>query len=353
MRTSDFKFQLPKKLISRYPNLKRSECRLLVFDRLTTKITHHFFSDLPEILNPGDLLIFNDTRVIPARLYGYSVTGKKVEILIERILNDYQAVAHIYSSELVQLGEKFILGSNLNIYIYVIKIYYSYKLFKIYFDNINYNNVLSLLNDIGHIPIPPYFHRLDEIIDYELYQTVYGSKLGSIAAPTAGLHFDTLLINRLLNLGIEISFITLHIGSATFQPVRVTLIEHHVMHDEYIEVSQSTIESILRCKERKNRVIAVGTTVVKALETAAMNTKSLSIIESFSGYSRIFIFPGYRFKIVDSLITNFHLPESTLIMLVAAFAGYRNILRVYNAAIDLNYKFLSYGDSMFITCRSE
>lgn len=350
MKTKDFKFNLPKTLIAKYPNLERNKCRLLVLNALTGKITHHIFFDLIKQLVPGDLLVFNNTRVIPARLFGCTIrNGKAIEILIERILNTCQVLAYIQPSALIKIGTNLILGQNLDIHAHITNVHkYNYgKLFEICFDD-NKNDVLTILNNIGHIPIPPYLKRLAEPIDYELYQTVYSLYPGSIAAPTAGLHFDIILLDILLNLGIEIAFVTLHVGSASFHPVRVNMIKDHVMQDEYIEVPDLTVDAILRCKNRKNRVIAVGTTVVKSLETAAIYAKNNLIIESFSGYARTFIIPGYRFRVVDALITNFHLPQSTLIMLVAAFAGYQNIFNAYYEAINLQYKFLSYGDSMLI-----
>lgn len=350
MKTADFKYKLPKNLIAKYPILDRSTCRLLLLNSKTGRIIHCLFLDIVEKLIPGDLIIFNDTRVIPARLYGRTVTGKKIEILIERILNNNQALAYIWPSELVTLNIHIILEEDSEVSVYVMKLYnkgYN-KLFRIYFNTNKYYNILTMLNYIGHIPLPPYLKRLDESIDYELYQTIYGFNLGSIAASTAGLHFDAILMNTLLNIGIEIAFVTLHVGSATFQPVRVNMVQQHIMHDEYIKVSQKTIKAILCCKKRGNKVIAVGTTVAKSLETASIYAKNNLFIESFEGYSRLFIYPGYQFRIVDALITNFHLSESTLLMLVAAFAGYKNTFRAYNEAICLQYKFLSYGDAMCI-----
>lgn len=350
MKTADFNFNLPKKLIAKYPNLERSKCRLLVLNTFTGNITHHIFFDLVKKLIPGDLLIFNNTQVIPAKLFGCTIKGKKIEILIERILNNYQALVHIQPAESIKIGTKLILGQNLDVHVHITNIYNNNynKLFEIYFDDDN-DDVLTILNNIGYIPIPPYLKRQVEAIDNELYQTIYGLYPGAIAAPTAGLHFDTALLNSLLNLGIEMAFITLHVGSASFYPVRSNIIKNHIMHDEYIEVPNSTANAILRCKKRKNKVIAVGTTVVKSLETAAIYAQNNVIIEPFSGYAKTFIFPGYRFRVVDALITNFHLPRSTLIMLVAAFAGHQNILNTYYEAINLQYKFLSYGDSMLIT----
>lgn len=349
MKTTDFSFVLPKYLIARYPNLKRSSCKLLLLHRTTGQIMHRVFSDLPEELVPGDLLIFNDTRVIPARLYGRLINGGKVEILIVRIINDYTALAYIRASKLIKLNSDVILGNDESVRINVMNIRND-RLFEINFDKNNGKNILEVLNSIGHIPIPPYFKRMDENIDYELYQTVYGVRLGSIASPTAGLHFDNFLLKALSAMGIKFAFITLHIGLATFQPVRVDTIEHHVMHSEYVEVPQHTVTAILECKKNKNRVIAVGTTVVKSLETAAMQSKNQDIIITpFFGYTRTFIFPGYNFRIVDALITNFHLPKSTLIMLVSAFSTNHYILNAYQMAILYKYKFFSYGDAMFIT----
>lgn len=347
MRTSDFIFELPKNLIARYPNLERSLCRLLLLNRMNGEIKHRIFSDLSEELVSGDLLIFNDTRVIPARLYGKIINGGNVEILITHIVNSYTVFAYMRSSTLITLNSDVFFKENEEIRAKVINIHNN-GLFSISF-HANEKDVFQILNTIGHIPIPPYFKRLDEEIDYELYQTVYSTNLGSIAAPTAGLHFDNSLLKTLYSMGVNFSFITLHIGLATFQPIKTDLIENHVMHAEYVEVSKKTVEAILKCKNSKNRVIAVGTTVVKSLETASIYSKKHDlIIEPFCGYTRVFIFPGYNFRIVDALITNFHMPKSTLIMLVAAFAGYNNTLNAYYNAISFKYRFFSYGDAMFV-----
>lgn len=350
MKTADFKFELPKELIAKYPQIERSKCKLLVLNTLTGEMRHSIFYDLVNQLIPGDLLVLNNTRVIPAKLLGCFANGKKIEVFIERILSDHQALVYIRPNKLIEKYTRLILGTDLNVYAHVIDFYQDKynKLFKIYFDDHN-SNVLTILNNFGNIPIPPYLKRQPEKIDHTLYQTVYNLYPGSTAAPTAGLHFDTVLLDALLRSGVEVAFITLHIGSASFCPVRTNFIKNHVMHKEYIDVPNLTVDAILRCKKRKNRVIAVGTTVVKSLETAAIHSKNGAIIESFSGYAQTFIIPGYHFRIVDAVITNFHLSQSTLIMLVVAFAGYKNIFNAYYEAIKLQYKFLSYGDAMFIT----
>lgn len=348
MKTAEFSFELPKCLIAQYPNLERSSCRLLLLNRITGKIKHRNFLDLTKELMPGDLLVFNNTRVIPAKLYGRIISNrKKIEIFIVQIINDYMALAYINNFKSVKLNSDLLLGNDENIRISVIDIQNN-GLFSISF-NENGEDILKILNSIGRIPIPPYLKRVDEEIDYELYQTVYGLHVGSIAAPTAGLHFDNFLLNILRVMGINFAFITLHIGLATFQPVRVNMIEDHVMHAEYAEVPCQTVEAILKCRKNGNRVVAVGTTVVKSLETAAIFSKGNDIIEPFFGYTHTFIFPGYNFRIVDALITNFHLPRSTLIMLVSAFSSCDYILNAYRVAIARGYKFFSYGDAMFIS----
>lgn len=348
MKTKDFVFELPKSLIARYPNIKRSTCKLLLLNRITGKVAHRIFLDLSKELVPGDLLIFNDTRVIPARLYGRIVNGGAIEILVIRIINDYTALAYVRASKLLKLNDDVILEENENIQVNIVSIHDN-GLVNINFDKSG-QSVLKVLNTVGHIPIPPYFKRIDENIDYELYQTVYSTCLGSIAAPTAGLHFDNFLLKVLCTMGVKFAFITLHIGLATFKPVRTDMIKNHIMHAEYVEVSKETVEAILTCKKNKCRVIAVGTTVVKSLETASIYSKRHDIIiEPFFGYTRVFIFPGYNFRIVDAIITNFHLPRSTLIMLVSAFTNLSYILNAYHIAIANRYKFFSYGDAMFIT----
>ena len=286
------------------------------------------------------LRIFNNTKVIPARLYGKKVSGGKIEVLIERLLEGNRALAHIKASKSPKIGAELILGENDNIQVTMVARHDA--LFELQFPN----DVLSILNEIGHIPLPPYIDRPDDAQDREVYQTVYSKVPGAVAAPTAGLHFDKPLLDKLKQKGVEMEFVTLHVGAGTFQPVRVENIETHIMHAEYAEVPESVVKAVLDCKARGNKVIAVGTTSVRALESAAQQTGTIA---PYFADTRIFIYPGYQFKVIDSLITNFHLPESTLIMLVSAFAGYENTMSAYQHAVKEKYQFFSYGDAMLIT----
>ncbi|CUX97068.1 tRNA preQ1(34) S-adenosylmethionine ribosyltransferase-isomerase QueA [Candidatus Hoaglandella endobia] len=344
MRVADFFFKLPNNLIARYPQAERSACRLLSLDGQTGEITHRIFTDLLTILVAGDLLVFNNTRVIPARLFGRKFSGGKIEVLVERVLDDNRVLAHVRTSNTPKAGDTILLGDNQTIDVTMVARYET--LFELRFNNTN--NVLTLLNESGHIPLPPYIDRPDETMDRELYQTVYGDRPGAVAAPTAGLHFDEPLQAALRAKGIEMAFLTLYVGTGSFQPVRVENIEQHKMHAERAEVPQEVVDAVLACKARGNRVIAVGTTSVRSLESAAA-AAGKKILVPFFGDTRIFIYPGYRFHIIDALITNFHLPASTLIMLVAAFAGYRHTLAAYREAVAQGYHFFSYGDAMFIT----
>lgn len=340
MQLSDFHFELPNALIARYPTEKRSECRLLSLDGQTGIIEHGVFTDIVDKLQMGDLLIFNNTRVIPARVYGHKASGGKIEILVERLLENHRVLAHVKASKSPKVGAELLLGEQDPVSVTMIARHDS--LFELQFPS----DVLTILEQIGHIPLPPYIDRADDEQDREVYQTVYNKVPGAVAAPTAGLHFDEQLLDALKQKGVEMGFVTLHVGAGTFQPVRVDSIEEHIMHAEYAEVSQAVVDAVNACKARGNRVIAVGTTSVRALESAAQHTGK---IVPFFADTRIFIYPGYQFNVVDALITNFHLPESTLIMLVSAFAGYQNTMQAYQEAVKAGYRFFSYGDAMFIT----
>lgn len=344
MRVADFSFELPESLIAHYPQPQRSACRLLSLDGPTGQLTHGIFTDLLEKLNPGDLLVFNNTRVIPARLYGRKASGGKIEMLVERMLDDKRVLAHIRASKAPKPGAELLLGDDENVKATMVARHDA--LFEVEFNDAR--SVLEILNGIGHMPLPPYIDRPDEEADRELYQTVYSQKPGAVAAPTAGLHFDEPLLDALRKKGIEMAFVTLHVGAGTFQPVRVDSIEDHIMHSEYAEVPQDVVDAVLACRARGNRVIAVGTTSVRSLESAANAAKN-DVIEPFFGDTQIFIYPGYQYRVIDALVTNFHLPESTLIMLVSAFAGYRNTMHAYHEAVKAQYRFFSYGDAMFIT----
>ncbi|OCL19785.1 tRNA preQ1(34) S-adenosylmethionine ribosyltransferase-isomerase QueA [Gilliamella sp. wkB171] len=344
MQLSDFDFTLPKELIAKHPSETRSACRLLSLDGVTGQIEHGVFSDIIDKINPGDLLVFNNTRVIPARVYGKKASGGKIEILIERLLDNNRALAHIKASKSPKEGAELTLGEDASVNVIMLARHDS--LFELQFPD----DVLTILNKIGHIPLPPYIDRPDDSHDREVYQTVYSKIPGAVAAPTAGLHFDQPLLEKLKQKGIEMAFVTLHVGAGTFQPVRVENIESHVMHAEYAQVPQSVVDAVLACKARGNKVIAVGTTSVRALESAAQKTGKIA---PFFNDTQIFIYPGYHFNVIDSLITNFHLPESTLIMLVSAFAGYQNTMNAYQEAVKQQYRFFSYGDAMFITKQNQ
>lgn len=344
MRVTDFTFELPESLIAHYPQAERSSCRLLSLDGPTGALTHVTFTDLLDKLNPGDLLVFNNTRVIPARLFGRKASGGKIEVLVERMLDDKRILAHIRASKAPKPGAELLLGDDESIKATMVARHDA--LFEVEFND--ERSVLDILNAIGHMPLPPYIDRPDEDADRELYQTVYSEKPGAVAAPTAGLHFDDPLLAKLRDKGIEMAFVTLHVGAGTFQPVRVDTIEDHIMHSEYAEVPQDVVDAVLAAKARGNRVIAVGTTSVRSLESAAQAAKN-DLIEPFFGDTQIFIYPGYKYQVIDALVTNFHLPESTLIMLVSAFAGYKNTMHAYHEAVKAEYRFFSYGDAMFIT----
>lgn len=344
MQVSDFHFELPDELIARYPQAERSASRLLCMDRQNGTLTHRVFRDIAEQLKPGDLLVFNNTKVIPARLFGQKASGGKVEVLVERILDEQRFLAHIRASKSPKPGTELILENDAK----VTMVQRQGELFELELQGDE--TVLSMLERLGHMPLPPYIDRPDSEEDKARYQTVYHQKPGAVAAPTAGLHFDQPLLDRLAAKGINFAFITLHVGAGTFQPVRVDDVSKHQMHAEYIEVDQAVIEAVQACKARGNKVIAVGTTSVRALESTAQHAlKQQQPLAPFQGDTQIFIYPGYQFQLVDALITNFHLPESTLIMLVSAFSSRDHVMHAYQAAVAEQYRFYSYGDAMFIS----
>lgn len=343
MRVADFSFELPESLIARYPQTQRSGCRLLSLDGPTGELTHGVFTDLLDKLEAGDLLVFNNTRVIPARVFGRKASGGKIEVLVERVLDTKRILAHVRASKSPKPGAELLLGDNENIKATMVARHDT--LFELEFNEDR--DVFTLLDEIGHMPLPPYIDRPDEDADRELYQTVYSERLGAVAAPTAGLHFDQPLMDALKEKGVEFAFVTLHVGAGTFQPVRVDTIEEHIMHAEYAEVPQKVVDAVLACKARGKKVVAVGTTSVRSLESAAKACEN-GLIAPFFGDTKIFIYPGYHYQVIDCLITNFHLPESTLIMLVSAFAGYKNTMNAYHQAVAEQYRFFSYGDAMFI-----
>lgn len=337
MQVADFFFQLPDALIARHPLAERRASRLLVLEGETGKLSHRNFADLLDHVRPGDLMVFNNTRVIPARLFGQKATGGKLEILVERVVGNRSVLAHVRSSKSPKAGSKILLDGGGEAEM----IARHDALFELKFDE----DVLPLLERIGHMPLPPYIDRPDDAADRERYQTVYAQRAGAVAAPTAGLHFDEALLQTLRESGVETAYVTLHVGAGTFQPVRVERIEEHHMHREWLEVGQDVVDAVAACRSCGGRVIAVGTTSVRSLETAARDGE----LKPFSGDTDIFIYPGKSFHVVDALVTNFHLPESTLLMLVSAFAGYPETMAAYAEAVAQRYRFFSYGDAMFIT----
>ena len=341
MRVADFSFDLPDELIARFPKADRTSSRLLSLDGPSGAVEHKIFSDILELVNENDLLVFNNTKVIPARMFGQKESGGKVEVLVERVLDEHRVLAHIRASKSPKPGNVLILEGKAK----AIMVARHDTLFELEFDRSE--NVLDILNDVGHMPLPPYIDRPDNEADRERYQTVYGEKPGAVAAPTAGLHFDDKLMTALKDKGVQMAFVTLHVGAGTFQPVRVESVDEHIMHSEYIEVPQAVVDAVASTKAKGGRVIAVGTTSVRSLESAAKIHGGK--LDTYFGDTDIFIFPGYQFNVVDAMVTNFHLPESTLIMLVSAFAGQDNIMGAYITAIEQQYRFFSYGDAMFLT----
>ncbi|MEL0064898.1 MAG: tRNA preQ1(34) S-adenosylmethionine ribosyltransferase-isomerase QueA [Gammaproteobacteria bacterium] len=338
MKVSDFHYDLPDELIARYPTKQRTASRLLHLNAATGDIAHLRFSDLPGLVSPADLMVFNNTRVIPARFFGQKATGGRVEVLLERVTSETTAIAQVRASKspkpgstitvddtgpVIQVGER------------------EGDFFQLTFAA----GVLAAAESHGHMPLPPYIDRVDEEMDLDRYQTVYGVKEGAVAAPTAGLHFDQALLLQLEDKGVSKAEVTLHVGAGTFQPVRVERVQDHEMHKEFIEVKAEVCAAVTDCRRRGGRVCAVGTTSVRSLETAAQS----GVIEPYTGDTDIFLYPGCDFSVVDAMITNFHLPGSTLLMLVSAFAGIENIRHAYAEAVRESYRFFSYGDAMLIT----
>jgi S-adenosylmethionine:tRNA ribosyltransferase-isomerase len=338
LKKSDFHFELPPELIAQSPLAERSASRLLVVDAKHDTLEDRRFTDLVGLVAPGDLLVFNDTRVLPARLYGRKDTGGAVEILIERITGAHEARAQLGVSKKPKAGGRILFddGSTATV------LGRDGEFFVLRFDA--GEPLEKLLLRLGRMPLPPYIDRAADKADDERYQTVYAREAGAVAAPTAGLHFDKALLDALAARGVQFGYVTLHVGAGTFQPVRAERIENHVMHREWLNVGAELVEKIRRTREQGGRVIAVGTTVVRALESATHE----GVLQPFAGETQIFIFPGYRITSVDALVTNFHLPESTLLMLVSAFAGRETMLAAYRHAVEARYRFFSYGDAMLI-----
>ena len=334
MKTSDFNYHLPEELIANYPLEKRSLSRLLVFNN---DIAHMKFMDIIKFFNEGDLLVVNNTSVIPARIFGQKESGGAIEVMLERIMENNQALVQIRSGRSPKIGSFLNLDS-----CKAQCIDRKDNFFIIQFDD----SPLDIFNKIGHIPLPPYIKRKDEGLDKERYATVYEDKelQESVAAPTAGLHFDNELLNSLKKAGVKIANINLSVGAGTFQPVKVDNIKDHDIHEEYLEVTNDVMRLVSETKSAGNKVFAVGTTATRALETAFTHGDK----NGYKGYTKLFIYPGYKFKAVDNLITNFHLPQSSLLMLVSAFVGYDNMKHIYKTAVDKKYRFLSYGDAMLL-----
>ena len=334
MKTSDFNYNLPEELIANYPLDNRSSSRLLVY---TNEIEHKTFKDVLNYFEAGDLLVVNNTSVIPARVYGNKESGGSVEVMLERVMEDNKALVQIRSGRSPKIGTVITLDS------YKVEcINRQDNFFILQFDR----PPLEIFNSIGHVPLPPYIKRPDEELDKDRYATVYEDKTlqESVAAPTAGLHFDKELLNAITKMGVKVATVNLSVGAGTFQPVKVDNIEDHNIHSEYLEVSPDVVDMVIATKKAGKKVFSVGTTAARALETAFMDDNE----KGYKGYTKLFIYPGYKFKAVDRLITNFHLPQSSLLMLVSAFIGYDNMKDIYKSAVDEKYRFLSYGDAMLL-----
>lgn len=349
MKVSDFHYELPDELIARYPAPVRTSSRLLDLSCADRAPVHRQFEDLRTCLRPSDLLVLNDTKVLPARLFGCKAgTGGGVEILVERVLEGGCVLAQLRSSKPARVGSELCLldGEGRE------SVRVSVKGRKHGFFELEFPSgqpPLQVMEAIGHMPLPPYVDRPAEGSDSERYQTVYASKAGAVAAPTAGLHFDVALLADLKSKGVETATITLHVGAGTFQPLRCEDVEAHRMHSEFLQVDAPACDAIMRAHREGRRVVAVGTTTLRALESASTAVE----IRPFEGETDIFIYPGYEFRCVDALITNFHLPESTLLMLVSAFAGTQYMLEAYRLAVRERYRFFSYGDAMLIAAAEE
>jgi len=337
MRVADFYFDLPKSLIARYPLERRTDSRLLLLDGQSGAMRHQHFAELPQFLKAGDLLVLNDTKVIAARLFGHKASGGRVEILLERLLDERRALVQMRSSKTPKAGSLISLQGGGQVRLLA----RHNALFELEFDQA----ILPLLEQAGQMPLPPYLEREAEALDGERYQTVYAQHPGAVAAPTAGLHFDQALLAKLKSQGVESACVTLHVGAGTFSPVRSEQVEAHQMHSERYVVSQALVDAVTACRARGGRVIAVGTTCARALESAALTGE----LRAQQGETNIFLYPGRRLAVVDRLLTNFHLPGSTLLMLVAAFAGYRHCMQAYQTAVAEQYRFFSYGDAMLIS----
>ena len=337
MKTEKFNYDLPEHLIAQYPSIQRADSKLLV---ALESIQHQVFKDIENYLDKGDLLILNKTSVIPARLFGEKITGGKIELLLERFLSNHQTLTQIRSSRTPKEGAELVFSFQGQRFLATVEGRQDN------FFILNWSDdPKSLFEQYGQIPLPPYMNRAAEKLDEERYETIYAdqNKKESVAAPTAGMHFDHELLNSLQSKGVEFGYVNLHVGAGTFQPVKTDHIEDHVIHKELVEVNSDLIDQVKRIKANKGKIIAVGTTSVRAIETAFQDEPS-----AFKGETSLFIYPGYKFKVVDHMITNFHLPKSSLLMLVAAFIGYEKMMDIYKTAVEKEYRFLSYGDAMLL-----
>ena len=337
MKTDKFNYDLPEHLIAQYPSSQRTDSKLLV---AIESIQHQVFKDIGNYIDKGDLLILNKTSVIPARLFGEKSTGGKIEILLERFLSDNQTLTQIRSSRSPKEGTDLVFAFKDKKFLATINGRQDNFFILDWSDDPKY-----LFDQYGQIPLPPYMNRAAEKLDEERYETIYADpdKKESVAAPTAGMHFDHQLINNLKEKGVEFGYVNLHVGAGTFQPVQTDHIEDHIIHKELVEVDSELIDQVKRVKLNKGKIIAVGTTSVRAVETAFQDEPS-----AFKGETSLFIYPGYKFKVIDHMITNFHLPKSSLLLLVAAFIGYEKMIHIYKTAIEKEYRFLSYGDAMLL-----
>ena len=338
MQVSDFNYELPEDLIASEPLPNRTDSRLLVLDPDTGGVSDRQFPAIRDYLRPGDLLVVNDTRVLPARLYGHKATGGHVEILLERLTGGREALAQVRANKPLTLPAVITLEGGLAVEV----VGREGDFFRLRFAGDE--PLPALLERHGHMPLPPYIKREDTPADRQRYQTVFADRPGAVAAPTAGLHFDESLLAAVRGDGVETATLTLHVGAGTFQPIRTETLENHRMHAEWLSVPDSVCQAVARTRARGGRVVAVGTTVVRALESAAQTGE----LQPFEGETEIFIYPGFRFQVIDALVTNFHLPGSTLVMLVSALAGRESILAAYRHAVEAQYRFFSYGDAMLI-----
>ena len=340
MRKSDFHYELDEALIAQKPLAERRASRMLCLDGASGRVEDKMFADLPTLLRQGDLLVFNDTRVMPARLFGHKASGGRIEMLVERVLCDHAVLAHIRASKAPKPGGEMVLDGGVRCRVTARED----DLFVVAFAE-DAGPVADILARVGHMPLPPYIARVDQLEDRERYQTVFARRTGAVAAPTAGLHFDEAMLSHLDELGVSRVYVTLHVGSGTFQPLRVENLDEHKMHAEYCELDESVMEAVRATRARGGRVVAVGTTAVRTLETASLSGE----LRPYCGETRLFIRPGFRFHCVDAMLTNFHLPESTLLALVCAFAGFEKVMAAYRHAVERRYRFFSYGDAMFVT----